>query len=138
MRAPVSGAWQLRAACRDADPELFFPISDKQRDVIEQSRTYCRVCPVRVQCLQVALGSGEAHGTWGGLTEWERLAVLRRRHHPGAAAGADGQDDCDQVCLVVLALEPVDGAAGDPGPWSWHVQSYDGGLRVRVPVGGGS
>jgi hypothetical protein len=42
----------------------------------------------------------------------------------------------DGACLVVLWLEPV--GAGDPGPWSWHVQSYDGGLRVRVPVGGGS
>jgi WhiB family transcriptional regulator, redox-sensing transcriptional regulator len=112
MRAPVSGAWQLRAACRDADPELFFPISDKQRDVIEQSRTYCRVCPVRARCLQVALGSGEAHGTWGGLTEWERLAVLRRRHHPGAAA-------VESVATAQGHLEAAAAAAEQVG---WHLE----------------
>jgi WhiB family redox-sensing transcriptional regulator len=73
------GNWRDLAACRDEDPELFFPIgtgpaadADAQR-----AKAVCRSCPVREQCLTFALSSGQDSGVWGGLTEEERRALRR-------------------------------------------------------------
>jgi WhiB family transcriptional regulator, redox-sensing transcriptional regulator len=75
--------WRDRAACRDADPEAFFP--DATRGVIyvaavEYAKTTCRRCPVVTACLSWALGTRQEYGIWGGTTEPERKALLRRRH----------------------------------------------------------
>ena len=65
--------WRTRAACRDADPELFFPLgtSDATLPQIDAAKRICRTCSVREPCLRWALGSGDA-GVWGGTTEAER------------------------------------------------------------------
>ena len=72
--------WRELAACRDEDPELFFPIgtgpaADAQA---ERAKAVCRRCPVLEQCLTYALSSGQDAGIWGGLTEDERRALRRR------------------------------------------------------------
>lgn len=38
----------------------------------------CYGCPVRLECLADALDSRASFGVWGGLTERERRAMLRR------------------------------------------------------------
>jgi WhiB family transcriptional regulator, redox-sensing transcriptional regulator len=70
----VSVRWKEQAACRDADPDLFFPISAGVRAQADAShaRKICRPCPVRSACLQYALVTGQAYGIWGGLTADER------------------------------------------------------------------
>ena len=67
------------AACRDADPELFFPDGDTRsaRARVKQAKLICRDCPVSATCLSWALASGQA-GIWGGLTEAERHSLHRR------------------------------------------------------------
>jgi WhiB family redox-sensing transcriptional regulator len=67
------GDWRHYAACRDIDPELFFPLgtSDACEIQIEAAKQICRTCPVREPCLRWALDSGDA-GVWGGTTEDER------------------------------------------------------------------
>ncbi|WP_205739713.1 WhiB family transcriptional regulator [Georgenia sp. SYP-B2076] len=45
------------------------------------ARQVCFACPVRTECLADALTSATEFGVWGGLTERERRALLRR--HPG-------------------------------------------------------
>jgi len=80
--------WRAAGACRSADPELFFPIAqgsaaDRQ---ISTALRVCAGCPVRQQCLDFAMQSGEAHGIWGGTTADERIrarrrSVRRRREH---------------------------------------------------------
>lgn len=97
--------WENHRACRDADPDLFFP-SDKEnggqkaRALYAQVRdAYCRRCPVQRWCLVRAL-RGEQHaaryGLLGGLTPHERadkatvLAALEGRlpkSHVKADAG---------------------------------------------------
>ena len=72
--------WREFAACREEDPELFFPIgtgpaADAQA---ERAKAVCRRCPVLEQCLTYALSSGQDAGIWGGLTEDERRALRRR------------------------------------------------------------
>lgn len=54
----------------DVDPNLFF--SNLARDVAA-ARTLCRTCPVRLDCALEALVNDEQYGTWGGITEIERI-----------------------------------------------------------------
>jgi WhiB family transcriptional regulator, redox-sensing transcriptional regulator len=77
--------WRHRAACRDEDPELFFPISDVGPGARQatDAKAVCARCPVREQCLRYALDNGLDHGIFGGTTEHERRALTRRA--PSAA-----------------------------------------------------
>jgi WhiB family redox-sensing transcriptional regulator len=79
-RSTDHGDWRTRSACRDEDPELFFPIGTTGPAVlqIEEAKAVCRRCPVAEQCLQWALESGTNEGVWGGLSEDERGAMKRR------------------------------------------------------------
>ncbi|HYO18160.1 MAG TPA: WhiB family transcriptional regulator [Dermatophilaceae bacterium] len=52
-----------RYPCRANDPDLWF--AEKPADV-ERAKHLCRECPVRLQCLAVALARGERWGVWGG------------------------------------------------------------------------
>ena len=73
------GQWRSVAACRSADPDLFFPISDSG-PALEQAveaKAICATCPVRRECLAFALRTKQVHGIWGGTTEHERTAVRR-------------------------------------------------------------
>jgi WhiB family transcriptional regulator, redox-sensing transcriptional regulator len=72
--------WRDGAACRDADPEIFFPEGTAGPVLLEidRARALCAECPVRARCLDWALRHGAVFGIWGGLTEDERRAVRRR------------------------------------------------------------
>lgn len=70
-KTSTTGTWGKQAACLDADPELFFPVSETGPHV-EQAKAICRACPVRAACLEGALRAGESAGIWGGLTSEER------------------------------------------------------------------
>lgn len=72
--------WRAAAACRFADPELFFPVSDfgKSVDQAAEAKAICAMCRVRRQCLAFALRTRQVHGIWGGLTERERHAPAAR------------------------------------------------------------
>ncbi|SDD18520.1 WhiB family transcriptional regulator [Streptomyces prasinopilosus] len=72
--------WRTRAACRDEDPDLFFPIGTSGPALFqtEQAKTVCRRCPVQRQCLDWALETGQSLGVWGGTSETERRALKRR------------------------------------------------------------
>src|SRR5690606_19682515 len=73
--------WRDLAACRDEDPELFFPIGTSGPALlqVEQAKAVCRRCPVAAECLTWALGHPEEYGIWGGLTEGERRALRHTR-----------------------------------------------------------
>lgn len=72
--------WRAQAACRDKDPELFFPVGSTGAAVkqIDVAKAICRVCPVSDQCLKWALETNQDSGIWGGLSEDERRALKRR------------------------------------------------------------
>ncbi|MEC3977449.1 WhiB family transcriptional regulator [Amycolatopsis sp. H20-H5] len=76
----ITTEWPESAACRDEDPELFFPVSDVGPGArqVEQARAVCARCPVQAQCLRHALDSGLDHGVFGGTTERERRTLARR------------------------------------------------------------
>ncbi|MFF3260178.1 WhiB family transcriptional regulator [Streptomyces sp. SID11233] len=72
--------WRERAACRDEDPDLFFPIGTTGPALVqtEDAKAVCHGCPVRAECLRWALENGQDTGVWGGLDETERRALKRR------------------------------------------------------------
>lgn len=72
--------WRHRGACRDEDPELFFPVGNTGPAAlqIEEAKAVCGGCPVMEQCLEWALETREDDGVWGGLSEDERRAMHRR------------------------------------------------------------
>jgi WhiB family redox-sensing transcriptional regulator len=75
--APEDTHWRVQAACRDVDPELFFPVSMSGASVpqIEEAKQVCLTCPVCAACLRWAVERGENAGVWGGTTEDERRNV---------------------------------------------------------------
>lgn len=67
--------WTEMAACRDADPDALFVQGAAQ----SRAKLICRGCPVKTECLADALDNRIEFGVWGGMTEAERRALLRRR-----------------------------------------------------------
>lgn len=68
--------WARDAACRDADPVLFFGSgkeSSSQREAREwKAKAICAGCRARPACLDYALTTSQEDGVWGGLAEDER------------------------------------------------------------------
>jgi len=58
-----------------ADPELMFP-DGNDRYAVAKSKDQCAGCPVLNLCRDYSLAAGEQYGTWGGVSENEREALL--------------------------------------------------------------
>jgi WhiB family redox-sensing transcriptional regulator len=71
--------WRSLAACRQADPELFFPDAPADSRQAAEALSFCAGCPVRAECLDFALRHGIADGIWGGLAEDERKRAVSGR-----------------------------------------------------------
>lgn len=75
--------WQLQAACRGMDADVFFHPDRERGEAREErelrARAICAACPVVRECLDHALAVREPYGIWGGLTEHERLVLRRAR-----------------------------------------------------------
>jgi WhiB family redox-sensing transcriptional regulator len=82
MNVPVvvayKGAdWLDGGACRDEDPDLFFPIASAGPGLVQvaAAKAVCARCVVREPCLRFALAASQDHGVWGGMSEEERWAI---------------------------------------------------------------
>ncbi len=68
--------WRDNAACRGADPDIFFPenIANKtiRQDTTMRAKSICVTCWVKNDCLGFALRGKEKQGIWGGLDGDER------------------------------------------------------------------
>ncbi len=67
--------WTKDALCRDQAPDQLFVKGAAQN----RAKQLCHGCPVRTECLAEALDNRIEWGVWGGLTERERRALLKRR-----------------------------------------------------------
>ncbi|MFE3324971.1 WhiB family transcriptional regulator [Streptomyces sp. NPDC059176] len=73
--AGTDSYWGGRAACLATDPDELFVRGAAQNS----SKIVCTDCAVRTECLAHALDQRIEHGVWGGMTERQRRALLRRR-----------------------------------------------------------
>jgi len=62
--------WAVKALCNQTRPDELFVRGAAQNRA---------GCPVRTECLAEALDNQIEWGVWGGMTERERRALLRRR-----------------------------------------------------------
>jgi WhiB family redox-sensing transcriptional regulator len=71
--------WRDTAACRDTDPDLFFPVGSTGPavDQIEAAKRVCDACPAKQPCLEFALVNNQDSGVWGGTSEEERRKLRR-------------------------------------------------------------
>jgi WhiB family redox-sensing transcriptional regulator len=67
--------WANAGHCATADPDALFVQGRAQRE----AKSLCKNCPVVAECLADALDNRTEFGVWGGMTERERRALLRRR-----------------------------------------------------------
>jgi WhiB family redox-sensing transcriptional regulator len=72
--------WMINAACRGApDPDLWFAPSEVGPGAaqVAEAKAVCAGCPVREDCLELALTLGLDYGVFGGFTASERRALRR-------------------------------------------------------------
>jgi len=71
--------WRDEAACKDADPEIFFeePRGKAREQQYEAAKAICATCPVVAECLAESLRdiSTYAYGVWGGTSPSERQQI---------------------------------------------------------------
>ena len=80
--------WRDLAACLDHTRAVFFPAGESGAAArqLEQVKSICSGCPVRLECLGYAVETGQRFGVWGGTDEEERK-VLRRNWVAAARRG---------------------------------------------------
>jgi WhiB family redox-sensing transcriptional regulator len=67
--------WRRRSRCVGDNADVLFVRGAEQR----KAKLLCAPCPVRTECLAEALDERVRFGVWGGMTERERRALLRKR-----------------------------------------------------------
>ena len=72
--------WMHDAACRDRDPEDWFPSEGGHllTQANMKAKAVCADCPVRIACLRYALDEDISHGIFGGMTPAERVRWRKR------------------------------------------------------------
>lgn len=73
--------WTTQAACKGTPTGDFFPERGYVTKATEAKKVCWTQCPVRVECEEYALVSGEKHGIWGGRSEEERRKLKARRRN---------------------------------------------------------
>ena len=109
--------WRLDAACREADPELFFP-EPGQLPQVAAAKEVCAGCKVRGPCLDSALHGplrrDDQHGIFAGTTAHDRT---RLRGRPAMAEGTRFLNDRDaaEQAFALANQVSIDQAARDLG-----------------------
>lgn len=82
--------WRTAAACRSADPDLFFPVSASAHNTqqVADAKSICACCPVSRECRNFALRTRQQHGIWAGMTEEERYPLIKYEHKAGSSQDA--------------------------------------------------
>lgn len=76
----ASDEWRRVSACRDTDPDLFFPVGTTGPAIeqIDNAKAVCRSCDAQSECLEYALATNQDSGIWGGTSEEERRKLRKQ------------------------------------------------------------
>ena len=80
MTAPEDD-WYQHAHCRGINADFFYPARGDTAGILA-AINYCQDCPVRIECLTVALDTNEWEGIWGGTSARQRRQMKRRNRQP--------------------------------------------------------
>ena len=71
--------WRRSAACRNTEPDLFFPVgtTGPAVDQIAAAKRVCHACDALEPCLDFALATNQESGVWGGTSEEERRKLRK-------------------------------------------------------------
>ena len=78
--------WRDKAACIGAPSDVFFPHDTLANNRWEAALAYCRVCPVKGECLEMVLKLEDHEDKWGmfgGMTPGERRVIRDYRRRNG-------------------------------------------------------
>jgi WhiB family redox-sensing transcriptional regulator len=110
--AGEGASWLERAACRDTDPELFFPERGQQAKA-QAAKQVCAGCQVTADCLELAVkgapGRGEDHGIFGGTKPHQRTP-LRDNQPTQASAWRRDRELAEQAHRLATQVGPQQAA----------------------------
>jgi WhiB family transcriptional regulator, redox-sensing transcriptional regulator len=92
--------WTAYGRCSMSEPDELFVEGAAQRS----AREVCLSCAVRIECLIDALDNKVAFGVWGGLTERERRALLRR--YPEVTSWREAFEDDPTLAMIAGTALP--------------------------------
>ena len=102
---------EVLAACKDADPRLFFPADEERpsrRDRRERrAKRICAPCEARAACLDYALAHDERHGIWGGLNPDERASMHRSQMRQRVPAPPPRKPVTEKRCPSCRHVKPA-------------------------------
>lgn len=84
-------SWRNNAKCLGMDTEMFFPPREKDtyKAIADKAKSICMgkdgkpACPVRKACLLYSVDSDIIYGIWGGMSNRERNALIRKAKRNG-------------------------------------------------------
>ena len=97
-------SWQNNGLCKSdgVDATVFF--NDEMLRGLEKrtresaAKKICTACPVKTECLEHALAVPEDYGVWGGLTQDERMDIVKfKRSIDRARISGEQADDTSSV-----------------------------------------
>lgn len=69
-------SWREKALCRGMDTNFFFPLLGVNMKQVREIKAICAKCPVKVECLDIALEQDiDNHGFFGGTSANERRLI---------------------------------------------------------------
>ena len=76
----ASDEWRQYSACRDTNPDLFFPVGTTGPAIeqIDTAKAVCDTCASKAPCLEFAMITNQDSGIWGGTSEEERRKLRRQ------------------------------------------------------------
>jgi hypothetical protein len=101
--------WLHLAACRDTDPELFFPERGENAKG-QAAKQVCAACQVQQQCRELAVRTArsreEDHGIYGGTTPHQRSG-LRGNPAPGPSSWYQDRAAAEEAHRLAVQVGPV-------------------------------
>ncbi|MFM9635892.1 WhiB family transcriptional regulator [Streptomyces turgidiscabies] len=114
--------WRSLGLCReDKEPDAWFPVgSSPQAKAAEtHAKAVCWQCPARERCAWEAIERREPSGVWGGLSEGERRAILRRRGIRLLDTDTGADDDTNDQPRTLHTIWEARAAGTGDGHCAW-------------------
>lgn len=81
----MTDPWEYDAACAEIGGDAWFAGLDDPAAANAAKKMCNTICPVRDECLQVALRDDHRDGVWGGMAAYERSRLRVTSNREGAA-----------------------------------------------------